>query len=83
MTSCEAVAPFLIAGFVREHSQKYIYSNYLKWPDEERGELIDGIPYNMSPAPSTEHQRISRDIEMQLANYLRGKTVKIFMRPLM
>jgi len=49
---------------------QYTYSDYLNWPDEERWELIDGIPYNMSPAPSTELQRISRDIEMQFANYL-------------
>jgi len=24
----------------------------LQWPEDERWELIDGVPYNMSPAPS-------------------------------
>jgi Uma2 family endonuclease len=62
-------------------AQNYTYSDYLNWPDEERWELIDGVPYNMSPAPSTEHQRISRDIEMQFVNYLRGKNCEVFYAP--
>lgn len=34
----------------------YTYEDYCKW--EGRWELIDGIPYAMSPAPSPQHQRI-------------------------
>jgi len=65
----------------KKSDEKYSYADYLKWPDEERWELIDGIPYNMSPVPSTEHQRISRDIEVQFANYLRGKSCEVFDAP--
>lgn len=39
-------------------NERYIYKDYLEWSDEERWKLIDGVPYNMTPAPSPEHQRI-------------------------
>lgn len=38
---------------------RFTYSDYLNWSDEERWELIDGIPYNMSPEPSVKHQKLS------------------------
>lgn len=39
-------------------NQRFTYKDYLSWPDDERWELIDGIAYDMSPAPSRNHQRI-------------------------
>jgi len=42
-----------------EKIKRYTYADYLTWPDEERWELIDGTPYNMSPAPSFRHQRVA------------------------
>ena len=38
----------------------YTYEDYSKW--EGRWELIQGIPYAMSPSPSYTHQRISQKI---------------------
>jgi Uma2 family endonuclease len=38
----------------------YTYDDYCKW--EGRWEIIDGIPYAMSPAPSLRHQWISGNI---------------------
>lgn len=35
----------------------YTYEDYRRW--EGQWELIDGIPYAMSPAPNIRHQRIS------------------------
>lgn len=60
---------------------RYTYADYLNWPENERWELINGLPYNMTPAPSTEHQRISRELALQLANYLAGKTCEVFFAP--
>ncbi len=37
----------------------YTYIDYLSWPNDERWELIDGIAYNMTPAPSRIHQKVS------------------------
>jgi len=60
---------------------KYTYADYLNWPENERWELINGLPFNMTPAPSTEHQRISRELALQFANYLVGKTCEVFYAP--
>jgi Uma2 family endonuclease len=38
----------------------YTYADYARW--EGRWELLDGIPFAMSPAPSIIHQRISQRI---------------------
>jgi len=35
----------------------------------------------MSPAPSSEHQRISMELGRQLSNYLRGKNCTVFPAP--
>ncbi len=37
---------------------KYTYMDYLTWPDDERWEIINGMAYNMSPAPTRRHQDI-------------------------
>lgn len=59
----------------------YTYGDYTKWPDEERWELIDGIPYNMSPAPSRIHQKILGELYKQIAVYLTGKTCEVYIAP--
>ncbi|MEN6327026.1 MAG: Uma2 family endonuclease [Syntrophomonas sp.] len=61
--------------------KKYTYGDYLKWPDEERWEIIDGVPYDMSPAPSTKHQTISMELGRQLANYLLDKDCQAIIAP--
>ena len=61
--------------------EKYTYGDYLTWCDEERWELIDGVPYNMTPAPSRAHQGISVELARQMANYLVGKTCRIYTAP--
>lgn len=37
---------------------------------EGRWELIHGVPYDMTPAPSVEHQRVSRTLMVALTNTL-------------
>lgn len=59
----------------------YTYGDYTKWPDEERWELIDGVPYNMSPAPSRTHQKILGELYKQIAVYLTGKTCEVYIAP--
>lgn len=31
------------------HDQRFNYSDYLAWSDDERWELIDGEPHNIKP----------------------------------
>jgi Uma2 family endonuclease len=47
----------------------YTYNDYVHW--EGRWELIDGIPYAMSPMPSLSHQSINFKIVDQLNDLLK------------
>jgi len=60
---------------------RYTYADYLTWPDDERWELIDGVPYAMSPAPVRRHQGISVELCRQFANYLLDKPCKVYDAP--
>ena len=65
----------------RKREEKFTYKDYLTWPDEERWELIDGIAYNMSPAPSRRHQGILGSIFNELYNYLKDKPCEVYLAP--
>lgn len=61
--------------------KKYTYSDYLQWLEEERWEIINGMPYLMSPAPSTEHQRISTRLVAALEQFAGDRSCSIFHAP--
>lgn len=59
---------------------EFTYKDYLGWGDGIRVELIDGIPHMMAGA-SQWHQRMSRNLVVQLANFLHGKKCEVFYAP--
>ncbi|SDF80708.1 Uma2 family endonuclease [Sporolituus thermophilus] len=61
--------------------QTYTYADYLSWPKDERWEIIGGVAYNMTPAPSRRHQEISGALFNVLYNYLRDKSCKVYTAP--
>ena len=61
--------------------KKYTYADYCSWSDGERWELIEGIPYAMSPAPSRLHQEISVGLTLMIGNFLKGSPCKLFHAP--
>jgi len=61
--------------------KRFTYAEYCTWDDGQRWELIDGVPYNITPAPTTRHQRISGSIFSLLSEYLRGKACTPFYAP--
>jgi len=63
-----------------EKIQYYTYADYCEWDDDERWELIGGIPYAMT-APSTTHQRILGALHRQFANFLDKKPCEVFLAP--
>jgi len=71
---------------VKETAKKYkqheqlTYADYAGWDDENRYELIDGRAYMMA-APSVAHQRIAREILLQLGSHLRDKPCEVFIAP--
>lgn len=60
---------------------KYTYGDYLTWPEDERWEIINGVAYDMTPAPSTSHQRILGELHKQFAIYLTDKECEVFFAP--
>lgn len=61
----------------------FTYADYVTWPDEERWELIEGIAFDMSPAPSRYHQEILGNLFLEI-NKLPGdksKKCKAFVAP--
>ncbi|GAB6174145.1 hypothetical protein JCM15765_36230 [Paradesulfitobacterium aromaticivorans] len=59
-----------------KEGEKYTYADYLTWPEDERWEIIDGIPY-MQAAPTPVHQEVLTELVRQIANYLTGKPCKV------
>lgn len=66
---------------IPQPQKRYTYQDYCSWPDEERWELIDGVPYNMSPAPSLDHQQVVGHLIRIIGNALQGKTCVPFVAP--
>jgi Uma2 family endonuclease len=48
----------------------YTYDDYIHW--EGKWELIDGVPYAMSPAPVPEHQRLSVNLCSEFRQQLKN-----------
>ena len=67
---------------LRKKDSRYTYADYYSWDDSERWELIEGVPYAMSPAPTWKHQLISSNIHGQIWQYLRGKNCSAFSSPI-
>ncbi|EGW36551.1 Uma2 family endonuclease [Desulfosporosinus sp. OT] len=61
--------------------RKYTYFDYVTWPSDNPVELIDGVPYAMTPGPSRIHQKISIELVRQISNYLRRKTCEVYAAP--
>ena len=68
-------------SIIKSHSARYTVADYMNWPDEERWELIDGVAYDMSPAPTIKHQNIAGRIYSRFEQKLRGKTCQPFIAP--
>ncbi|MBA4416383.1 MAG: Uma2 family endonuclease [Syntrophus sp. (in: bacteria)] len=49
-----------------EKEKRYTYNDYLTWDYGERWEIIDGQPYNMTPAPKVKHQDLASNFHIKL-----------------
>lgn len=68
-------------NFPLRKNRGFTYGDYKNFPDDERWEIIDGVPYNMSPAPSRIHQKLSGNIFTAFSVYLKGKTCDVYHPP--
>jgi Uma2 family endonuclease len=60
---------------------RFSWRDYRSWPDDERWELIDGVPVAMAPAPSIAHQRVVGRLHARLAALLAGQPCEPFVAP--
>ena len=60
--------------------ERYTWADVLSWPEQERAELVEGVPVLMAP-PSRIHQEIVAELTRQLGNYLDGKTCRAYPAP--
>lgn len=61
---------------------RYSYADYLAFPSEERFELIEGVAYGMSPAPSRRHQSIVAELSVEIGSQVRGGPCDFYPAPI-
>ena len=64
-----------------KQKHRFTYADYCTWPEENRYELIDGVLYDMTPAPSRLHAAISVELVVAFKNFLRGKPCEVYNAP--
>lgn len=57
----------------------FTYRDSRGW--DGRWELVRGESYDMSPAPSRQHQRLLVDLAVQIGSWLEGKSCELFTAP--
>ena len=70
-----------LESLLAEPEAVYSYADYLKWTFDERVELIKGKLFKMSPAPRARHQAISMNLTLEIGNFLKGKSTRLFSAP--
>jgi Uma2 family endonuclease len=64
-----------------QQPENYSYADYAKSLENEIFEMLDGYIISMSPAPTTKHQQIQRELLVEFGMYLRGKECSVFGSP--
>lgn len=62
-------------------ADRFTWNDYRSWPDDERWELIDGVAYAMSAAPSIRHQDVVLRLSIRIELPLRGRPCRPFIAP--
>lgn len=65
-----------------KENERFTYQDYVTWPGDERWELIDGVPYNMTPSPKTRHQDVQLNFSFIVIAALKGKPCKPYIPPM-
>ncbi|HCE42050.1 MAG TPA: Uma2 family endonuclease [Lentisphaeria bacterium] len=71
-----------MAGYAVKKENRYTWTDYQNWPDEERWEIIAGEAYMMSPGPTTRHQAILGALAREFLNYFHNKKCTTFLSPI-
>jgi Uma2 family endonuclease len=66
---------------MRAENRRFTYADLITWASEERWELIEGVGYAMTPAPSQRHQEIVVELAGQIWAFLRDHPCRVFTAP--
>jgi Uma2 family endonuclease len=68
---------------LKKDDDLFTYADYLTWPENESWEIIEGKPFDMSPAPTPYHQEISMNLSSEIHRFLKkkGKKCKVYAAP--
>lgn len=66
---------------IDRRGEHYTWSDYRVWPDDEHWEIIGGVAYAMSPAPSTRHQTVVGNLFAKIQHHLSGKPCRPLIAP--
>lgn len=61
--------------------KKRTFGDYRQWEQNLLCEIIEGEIYDMSPAPSRRHQKISMELSRQIANFLLESPCEVYHAP--
>lgn len=64
-----------------KHGARFTWDDHRTWPDEARWELIGGVAYAMSPAPTPRHQGVVSRLISRIEYQLRGGPCRPFVAP--
>ena len=70
-----------MATSAEQERRRFSYKDYCKWTDDGRWELIDGVEYDMSPAPSRIHQKLSGELFVRIHTVLKDKQCDVYAAP--
>ncbi len=62
-------------------TKKYSYADYLQWTFQDRLELFKGKIFKMSPAPSSNHQRVSRRVVRAFLDLFNDDGCQVYFAP--
>ena len=61
---------------------RYTWADYQTWADDQRWEIIDGAAYQMSPSPTSRHQRIVGELYAAMHPWFKGNPCQLFIAPM-
>lgn len=70
-----------MADPAKSKTGSFTYADYLEWPEDERWELIGGEAHDMTPAPTTRHQKIVGELHFKIRGALEGATCQVLVAP--
>lgn len=66
---------------IPDEKVRFSYADYCSWDESVRVELIDGVVYDMSPAPNRRHQEILREFSLVFGGFLKDKSCEVYFAP--